>query len=154
MATRSIIGRYDATHTWIGTYVHWDGSPGSRLPELRRIINRAGIDVAMVNLIQPEGWSCINAEQVSVPGHSDRFAVIAGYGCLYRGDDALSSFVHAGDINHDLEYAYILTTHGGKPMIDVYDKMGANPNEWNYAMACDCASGKTLDTSMTLGGVA
>ncbi len=116
MSTRSAIG-YPAGDGWRGRYVHYDGYPEVRGPDLWRIVKRDGVERAIEVLCHEHyGWSSIDSEEVT-PDEAgvtldskpaDRVRV-SGYGVAYD-DTTADDWITECDLF--IEWAYILSEQG------------------------------------------
>ena len=113
MATRSVVA-IPAGDGWMGRYVHWDGSPGSRLPVLLDLVKRDGLDAVIRTVIEDNyGWSYLDSTQThELDGyHTDgRFIARPGYGAAYTLNQAGGSQMET-DTTADpvwIEYVYIM----------------------------------------------
>lgn len=122
MATRSIIARTDGDGWTDGVYVHWDGSPSSRIPVLTDLVARADGDVASVldvltSAISGGGWSVINPCSQKEDGRSldGRGEFVEGYGIRYLDNPGEVSFAwHGEDIDFaGAEYVYAIDPASG-----------------------------------------
>ena len=116
MGTRSVVAIPDGT-SWRGRYVHWDGYPEGRIPVLRALVARDGLEVVIKTIITGPhyGWSHLDPEMppkfdkvpssehvafwekhgrlpATDPGNGDgRFRCVDGYGVAYT-DTKVSTF--------------------------------------------------------------
>lgn len=85
MATRSIVAE-PYKDGWRGRYVHWDGSPQTRLPILQRIVIRDGVKKARKTLIHNRiSWSSLCDTQKGLGEYDDpsRVSAVDGYGVVH-----------------------------------------------------------------------
>lgn len=112
MATRSHVG-VKTESGLVGFYTHWDGSPETRLPLLRKLIDRDGAQkVGQVLMENGDrgGWSSLQAEGEITNSLDERGEVIPGYGLAYR-DCPVSLPTPQGKDKE--EYAYYIDTETG-----------------------------------------
>ena len=126
MATRSIVAE-PYGDGWNGRYVHWDGSPSTRVAQLQLLISKYGVEEVRDTIIREHfSWSSLNTATKGLGEHDDksRFAFVDGYGIAHT-DIALSEadnwlFRHTDKDFAGSEYIYIL---GDKAIIVC---------EWDY----------------------
>ena len=130
MATRSVVA-IPAGDGWIGRYVHWDGSPDSRVPVLLDLIARDGIDRVRQTIVSDNyGWSHLHPEQgpeIAESWYQDgRFIAVPGYGLAYTREQADADPDYT-DTTSDpvwIEYAYVLGTRTMTVLEGTGDKPG------------------------------
>lgn len=130
MATRSVVA-IPAGDGWIGRYVHWDGSPGSRVPLLLELVARDGIDKVRQTIVSDHyGWSHLHPEQgpeIAESWYQDgRFIAVPGYGLAYTREQAGGDEMMT-DTTSDpvwIEYVYVLGPHSITVLHGSGDKPG------------------------------
>lgn len=97
---------------WRGRYVHWDGNPKSKLPQLRALIERDGVERVLKVLTEEHyGWSSLSLRQRRAEKSSlgKRGRWVAGYGEAYTTAEGQS---HPDDWHTseraDTPWAYVL----------------------------------------------
>jgi len=141
MATRSVVA-IPAGDGWIGRYVHWDGSPDSRVPVLLELIARDGIDKVRQTIVSDNyGWSHLTPEQgpeITESWYRDgRFIAVPGYGLAYTREQA-DADPNYTDTTSDpvwIEYAYVLGTRSITVMEGTGDKPGTGAFRLLYTVA-------------------
>jgi len=132
MATRSVVA-IPAGDGWMGRYVHWDGSPDSRVPILLKMVKRDGIVPVIDTIVRNNyGWSHLDPDQThELDGyHTDgRFLARPGYGVAYTREQAGGEQMET-DTTADplwIEYVYIL----GPRTLTVMEGLTDGPQSWH-----------------------
>lgn len=141
MATRSVVA-IPAGDGWIGRYVHWDGSPDTRVPLLLELIARDGIDKVRQTIVSDHyGWSHLHPEQgpeITESWYQDgRFIAVPGYGLAYTQEQADADPDYT-DTTSDpvwIEYAYVLGARSITVMEGTGDKPGTGAFRLLYTVA-------------------
>lgn len=107
MGTRSVV--FARTESGLkGVYVHFDGYPDGRLPLLRTLIKRDGVDTVVRTILgKPSGWSHLNADQSSVLEkylEDGRFLAIPGYGVQYNDQPVETPWSDTPVVQGELKY--------------------------------------------------
>lgn len=141
MSTRSVVAT-PAGDGWRGRYVHCDGYPSARLPELLDLVARDGVEkVADVLTRENYGWSYLSADQGPEIEHDmykdGRFIAVPGYGLAYTESQAGEGYEHT-DTETDplfIEWVYVLGPKG-ITVLESYDtgerlstELGGRPYE-------------------------
>jgi hypothetical protein len=140
MSTRSVVA-FQEGDGWRGRYVHSDGYPSARVPDLLKIVERDGVDAAIKTITETwAGWSSLHATQPEIAGvapdpdagwgtpgftayllapggmYGDgRFANVPGYGIAYTtesGQIDADHWIDHTDTDIWLEWAYVLNDRG------------------------------------------
>lgn len=75
---------------WRGRYSHWDGNPKSKVPGLRALIERDGVEqVIKVLTEEHHAWSTVRASYGSTEeeDRGEGYTDVPGYGCAYADDE-------------------------------------------------------------------
>lgn len=96
MGTRSIVAARFAEGLK-GVYVHWDGYPDGRLPVLKALIERDGVETVIKTILgKPSGWSSLSQHQepddLGFGMDDGRFLAIPGYGVQYNDQPVKASY--------------------------------------------------------------
>lgn len=97
MATRSIVAE-PYGDGWRGRYVHWDGSPNTRVLQLQLLVARDGVEMVRDTIVHKHlSWSTINPAESSQKEKpleewrtewrtedEPRFALVEGYGIVHN----------------------------------------------------------------------
>ena len=114
MATRSIVAE-PYGDGWNGRYVHWDGSPNTRVLQLQLLVAEHGVEEVRDTIIREHlSWSSLNTTTEGLSDHDDksRFAFVGGYGIAHSDIDLSEAdkwlFRHTDTDFAGSEYLYIL----------------------------------------------
>ena len=136
MGTRSVVA-FQEGDGWRGRYVHFDGYPSARVPDLLTIVARDGVEAAIKTITETwAGWSSLDAYQPDITGvtpdanaawdspemqasrfapgggyDDGRFANVPGYGIAYVAESGQidpDHWIDHTDTDIWLEWAYVL----------------------------------------------
>lgn len=117
MSTRSITGilHTESDEIGSGVYCHWDGYPSARLPALKAMIVRDGVQKVIETILEANtgGWSILDSEYQEEErgsfGLGDRGESVPGYGLKYADTEPGPSIKHSEAVkNFSIEYIYYL----------------------------------------------
>lgn len=105
MATRCIVAEPYGDNGWRGRYVHWDGHPSTKIPQLTKLVRRDGIKKVRKTLLHDNySWSFINPlykKQLS------ELKTVEGYGEAYKKSKS-EWFTQRDTMFAWAEYVYVL----------------------------------------------
>ena len=113
MATRSIVAE-PYGDGWNGRYVHWDGSPNTRVLQLQLLVAEHGVEEVRDTIIREHlSWSSIDTNATSIDADDlPRFVAVNGYGIAHSDIDLSEAdkwlFRHTDTEFAGSEYLYIL----------------------------------------------
>lgn len=113
MATRSIVAE-PYGDGWNGRYVHWDGSPNTRVLQLQLLVAEHGVEEVRDTIIREHfSWSSIDTNHKGVENEDkSRFVAVNGYGIAHTDIDLSEAdkwlFRHTDKDFAGSEYLYIL----------------------------------------------
>jgi len=135
MSTRSLVGGLTDSGTY-AVYVHNDGYPEGRLPELDAIIERDGAAKALATILSARegGWSVLDANTKLGRSSSlgDRGRVVEGYGVAYTDAPDVPPLRFPEEYSTDawIEYVYLISEVGPVKFVNV--PHGTPPEEWSW----------------------
>ena len=105
MATRSIIAE-PFGDGWRGRYSHWDGYPTVKIPQLKELVIRDGVEKVRQTLLHDNlSWSVID------PNYETReteWKVVEGYGEAHNDIKSVKWFTQSDTEFAWAEYVYVL----------------------------------------------
>lgn len=121
MSTRSYVG---CAKTKRVVYVHFDGYPEAKLPQLAQLIERDGAEKVLETIMSARtgGWSYIDPSQADsgdTGGLGDRGRVVEGYGLAYtdlQTEEGEPTYIGDGMSENDriwIEYVYLIDPETG-----------------------------------------
>ena len=119
MSTRSITGilHSESAEVGSGVYVHSDGYPEARLPFLKEVIVRDGVDKAIKTILSAVhgGWSYLDTEYSNNSLGEDRAVLVPGYGLQYADVPADTERMKHSDAIRDygIEFMYYIDPQTG-----------------------------------------
>ena len=119
MSTRSITGIWkpEGDPIGVGVYVHSDGYPEGRLPDLKKMIVRDGPEKVAATIMSAKkgGWSYLFTDYTNNYLGEDRAKLVPGYGLMYL-DGAEEKPIKDADLEKDgwwCEYRYYIDVETG-----------------------------------------
>jgi hypothetical protein len=109
MSTNSVLAVPNGD-AWRGRYCHWDGNPQSKVPTLRALIERDGIDqVIKVLTEEHHAWSVLRASygETDEEDRGEGYQDVKGYGSAYADEDRNDDVWHTSDVV-DAPWAYVI----------------------------------------------
>lgn len=157
MGTRSVVA-VRTVSGWKGRYVHWDGSPDTRLPILLAMVQRDGVEKVRRTIVTGKhyGWSSLDENTpetfdvcdhaalsdwvathgrypVTDPGRGDgRFYCVGGYGVAYAAPQQVKEsewYTSEDKYAGWLEWAFVLDD-ACVWYIDMENALVTPVNEW------------------------
>lgn len=121
MSTRSYVG---CAKTKRVVYVHFDGYPEAKLPELSTLINRDGAEKVVETILSARtgGWSIISPDADTAGMENmlgERGRVVEGYGLAYtdlQTEEGEPTYIGDGMSENDhiwIEYVYLIDPETG-----------------------------------------
>jgi hypothetical protein len=135
MSTRSLVGGLTDMGTYV-VYVHFDGYPEGRLPELEGMVKRDGAARVLVELLSAKegGWSVLDHQADASMRNSlgDRGRVVEGYGLAYTDAPGSGPQRFPEDYTDDVwaEWVYLIPEVG--PIRYAECVHGKPPEDWDW----------------------
>ncbi|QGJ95025.1 hypothetical protein SEA_REDWATTLEHOG_164 [Gordonia phage RedWattleHog] len=131
MSTRSVTGIWkpEGDPIGVGVYVHSDGYPEGRLPDLKKMITRDGPEKVVQTILSAKrgGWSYLDVEYANNYLGEDRAKLVPGYGLMFLDGDHEPKPLRHSEVIRTFwcEYAYYIDVETG----DIHWYESSDPTE-------------------------
>lgn len=127
MSTRSVIAVQEGDG-WKGRYVHSDGYPTAKVPELLALVERDGLDTVVRRITKDRyGWSSLNPEQPDITGVAPYEGRLFGEGApAYGSAEYVATMLAPGNMYGDGRFA----NEPGYGMAYTTVSGQSDPDEW------------------------